>query len=294
MICPSGHVCFNRCVFCCWDKCSEHVWKCFLCVPESSADPCFVYLSCVWKVFPCWSFTAVYFSLWFCQYFLYVFSCHYVDCNHIYSQWVLLMSCLFYYYVQESPFHKGCFLRSSVDAWHADSPEFHVYWTLWCHDHWSCTWESHWLNMGGAYSTDMLYERVTCNAGWVGIGFHPASHSMAFDRKCIYLITLYNSGGSSTLLYSLFFMNSIFFIFYVFQLLYGYCKAYIKHLNCYKLETIYILSLLYYHGVPSWLALRTPLIALWTSFVCKKLQFAHCFWNCLFIFDSREIKYNVY
>lgn len=55
----------------------------------------------------------------------------------------------------------------------------------------------------------------------------------------------------------------------MFPFLYGYCKGCIKHLNCYKLEIIYILSLLYCHGVPSWLALRTPLIALWTFFVCK-------------------------
>lgn len=65
------------------------------------------------------------------------------------------------------------------------------------------------MNVGGAYSTDVLNERVTCREGRVGIGFHPGSHSMAFDGKCIYLITLYNSEGSSTLLYSLFFfMNS--------------------------------------------------------------------------------------
>lgn len=83
----------------------------------------------------------------------------------------------------------------------------HVYWTLWCHDPWSGTWGSHWLNVGSSYSTDMLDERMTRGDGQVGIGFHPASHSMNYDWKCIYLITLYSSEGSSTLLYSLFFMN---------------------------------------------------------------------------------------
>lgn len=32
------------------------------------------------------------------------------------------MSHPFYYHVQESPFHKGCFLRSSMDARNADGP----------------------------------------------------------------------------------------------------------------------------------------------------------------------------
>lgn len=63
------------------------------------------------------------------------------------------------------------------------------------------------MNVGGAYNTDMLDERMTCGDGQVGIGFHPASHSMNYDWKCIYLITLYSREGSITLLYSLFFMS---------------------------------------------------------------------------------------
>lgn len=115
----------------------------------------------------------------------------------------------------------------------------HVYWTLWCHDHCSGTWGSHWLNVGGAYITDMLFERMTCRDGQVVIGFHPASHSMNYDWKCIYLITLYSSEGSSTLLYSLFLWIFL-YVLCVFQFLYGYCKGCIIHLICYKLETIYI------------------------------------------------------